>query len=93
MLDGGLPVDASEQALNAIRDKQCRFCTFRTVAKQVESRPTDRIDVSPDEFRELNPLEVAQRYLESEGKSGDELKELIEMMKKTIEQIEMEAAK
>ena len=93
MLGGGLPVDASEQALNAVRDKQCRFCTFRTMDKQVESRPIDRIDVSPDEFRELGPLEVAKRYLESEGKSGDELKELIEMMKKTIEQMEMEAAK
>ena len=88
-----MPVDSSEQAWNAIRDKQCRFWSFRSMDKQVESRPSDRIDVSPDEFRELNPLEVAQRYLESEGKSGDELKELIEMMKKTIEQIEMEAAK
>lgn len=88
----GLPVDATEQALKVAEDKQCRFCTF-LVTDQREASPQAQVfDVTPDEFRELGPLETARRYLDSEGIGGDGHDEMMEMMRQTIEQMNMEDA-
>ena len=89
----GLPVDASEQALKITEDKQCRFCTFLVVDDRDASRNATFVDITPDEFRELGPVEIARRFLESEGISGAEYTDLIKMMEETIEQMQMEDAK
>ena len=89
LLDEGLPVDATEQALRVTEGKKCRFCTFHVVDNQPQAGQHHLTDISPEEFRELQPLEIAARYLESEGIEDGEW---LEMMRHTIEMMNMEDA-
>ena len=85
----GLPPDCNERALNAAKGKKCRFCTFQLVD---ERQPGDRHqleDVSPEQLREMDPMEVTRKYLEGKGIPPEDY---MEMMKETIESLKMEDA-
>lgn len=62
-----LPIDCIEQAVAKTKDKKCRFCTFKFKAiKEVDSK-TVASDLKTFEFKETDPLEVAESYFRSIG--------------------------
>ncbi len=66
-----LPSDCEEQATNAITGKKCRYCTIKY--QRISDRtPVDSLSVlTAEEFLQLNPLEIAQRFFTSKGVSSD----------------------
>ena len=85
----GLPPDCNERAVAAAKGKACRFCTFLLVDERLPSDRHQLEDVTPDELRAMDPMEVARKYLEGKGIPPAEY---LEMMRETIEQLRMEDA-
>lgn len=83
----GIPPDANEQALGVARGKACRFCTFKIVEERRPDVSPQIVDITPDELRQLSPLEITRRYLLQRGLPTEEF---MEMMKQTITKIEEE---
>lgn len=79
-LNDGLPPDCSEKAANVVKGKKCRFCTFKRFENIQHKMSRDFEDISPDQLRDLSPLEVARRYMESKGFSKDLSDKYVEMM-------------
>ena len=88
--EGGLPIDANEQALEAAEGKACRFCTFNLVDTTHTARRTEQMDVTPDQLREMTPIDVAQKYLESKNMDPAQM---MEMMRETMNIMEEEEAR
>ncbi|MBO4658514.1 MAG: exonuclease SbcCD subunit D [Prevotella sp.] len=86
----GLPPDASEQALRVTHGKACRFCTFRIVDERRPGVSRESVDITPDEFRQMDPLEITRRYLLQRGLPTEEF---MEMMQQTLNMIEEEKAR
>ncbi|MBO4849717.1 MAG: exonuclease SbcCD subunit D [Prevotella sp.] len=86
----GLPPDCNERAINAAKGKKCRFCTFLLVDERDSAARRQLIDVTPDEFKAMTPVEVARRYLEGKGLPPEEY---IEMLQFAIETINEEKAR
>ena len=86
----GLPVDCSERALEAAKGKRCRFCTFHLLDERDEATKHQLIDVTPDEFLAMTPMEVARRYLEGKGLPPEDY---LKLLKITMENIEKENAR
>ena len=86
----GIPPDASEQALQVTKDKECRFCTFNVVEEQSSVTKKQAVDVTPDELRMLSPLEITHRYLLQRGLP---VEEFMEMMRQTLTMINEEKAR
>ncbi|MDE7437269.1 MAG: exonuclease SbcCD subunit D [Muribaculaceae bacterium] len=57
-----LPLHAREMVLEAIADKECRFCTFNIFRKEKTAIESEDNRLSVTEFREMAPIEVAQKY-------------------------------
>lgn len=57
-----LPLHAREKVLEAIASKECRFCTFNIFRKDSDVSETSERKLSVNEFREMAPIEVAQKY-------------------------------
>ena len=85
----GLPPDFNELALKAAEGKACRFCTYLLEDEGQRTMQNQLVDITPDELREMGPLEVTRQYLEGKGIPPEEY---LEMMAETIRQIEMEEA-
>ena len=83
----GIPPDASEQALGVARGKACRFCTFKIVEERRHAASHQIVDITPDELRQLSPLEITRRYLLQRGLPTEEF---MKMMEQTIMKIEEE---
>lgn len=92
LADEGLPHDAVEQALRATENKACRFCLFQKSAVRKQRSAEETFDVTPTEFLEMSPVELARRYLEFRG-DVDNVEELLDMMKETLDLMEMEKSK
>ena len=92
LADEGLPPDAVEQALRATENKACRFCLFQKSAVRKQRSAEETFDVTPTEFLEMSPVELARRYLEFRG-DVDNVEELLDMMKETLDLMEMEESK
>ena len=86
----GLPSDCNERALEAAKGKRCRFCTFHLLDERDNAARHQLIDVTPEEFLAMTPIEVARRYLEGKGLPPDDY---LRLLKITMETIEMEKAK
>ena len=82
--NNGLPVDCNERALKAVTGKRCRFCTFHLLDERDNATKLQQIDVTPEEFMEMTPMEVAKRYLESKGLPTDDYLGLLKMTLDTI---------
>lgn len=61
-IDDFLPIQAREKVLESIREKKCRFCTFNIFRKEVWGDDRTKTKVTVSEFREMEPIEVAQKY-------------------------------
>lgn len=71
-----LPPGAFETALSAVKDKKCRFCLINHHREPGENDLAEK-KFTVNEFKELDPLEVARMYVEeSGGRFDDELREM-----------------
>ncbi len=86
----GLPVDCNERAIKAAEGKKCRFCTFQLIDERDSTARRQLIDVTPDEFKAMTPIEVARRYLEGKGLQPDDY---ISMLQQAMDIIEEEKAR
>lgn len=57
-----LPMHAREKVLEDIKHKQCRFCTFNLFRKVYKDNRKEQQKLSVNEFKEMDPIEVACRY-------------------------------
>lgn len=64
--DETLPSDASWLADKATADKKCRFCIVKITRKKREI--SDAEAISGEEFRRLDPMEVARRFAADTGR-------------------------
>ncbi len=75
-VDGFLPGDAMRRGKDICESKNCKFCLINTHRKGDESADEARV-LSVNEFREIEPLEIACRYAKDIGMTFDgRLKEL-----------------
>ena len=89
-LNDGLPPDAAERAAKAAEGKACRFCTFKRFDNRQHTARQDHEDISPDQFREMTPLEVAGKYLEQKGFSAEKTRLFVDMMGQVVKQMNAE---
>lgn len=73
----------NDVARKAVEGKQCRFCIVNYKEIRKKTNEGEKREISIDEFLELNPVEIAQRYFEREGIEFDD--ELLEMFNEALE--------
>ena len=59
-VDRFLPHGSLERAVQAVKDKQCRFCEIKKTATIVESRHSTQLTV--EQFNKMLPIEVANQF-------------------------------
>ena len=64
--------------------------TFKRFDNRQHTARPDHEDISPDQFREMTPLEVAGKYLEHKGFSSEKTREYVSMMDQVIKQMNAE---
>ena len=60
LVDHYLPHGAQEQAVMAVKDKQCRFCEIRKTAMAAVARQA--VQMTIEEFNKMAPIDVADQY-------------------------------
>lgn len=83
----GLPADCHERARDAAAVSGCRFCTFKITDRPDGAERPAYADMTPDELKEMSPLDIAGQYLAGQGVdfAGYE-----DMMKDAIRRLEEE---
>ena len=72
-----LPPDANDEALQAVKEKKCRFCLINY--KREDGNKNIRKTLTVNEFKEESPIDIAGRYMESIGEKFDsEMKEMFQ---------------
>ena len=70
-VDQFLPTGAQEQAVQAVKDKQCRFCEIKKTATLPTARSSTMMTV--EEFNMKTPLDIANQYfIDKYGQPMDE---------------------
>lgn len=70
-VDQFLPSGAQEQAAQAVKDKQCRFCEIKKTATVTTARSSATMTV--EEFNRKTPLDIANQYfIDKYGQPMDE---------------------
>ena len=70
-VDQYLPTGAQEQAAQAVKDKQCRFCEIKKTATMPTARTSTTMTV--EEFNMKTPLDIANQYfIDKYGQPMDE---------------------
>lgn len=70
-VDQYLPAGAQEQAAQAVKDKQCRFCEIKKTATVTTARSSATMTV--EEFNTKTPLDIANQYfIDKYGQPMDE---------------------
>lgn len=72
LVDGRLPVGANDEAQQIAALKQCRYCLINAKRKDQVVPSSGFQAMTTTEFQQMTPMEVAQRYLESQGDVFDE---------------------
>ena len=83
-VDDFLPAEASQEAANLTKGKNCRFCLIHTHRKQKEKGSQKAMTVQ--EFQAESPIDIARRFAEDSGIVFDE--DLTEMFKEITEQLQ-----
>ncbi|MBR1803832.1 MAG: exonuclease SbcCD subunit D [Muribaculaceae bacterium] len=82
-----VPSDARDRAAAAVKDKACRFCTLNVTSNSPAT--TQHAQMSLEQFKQLNALEVAQIYILN--KTGQAMtQEQEDMLKDVITNLQME---
>lgn len=84
--DGNLPGNCNERILEAVRDKNIRFCYIN---RNVEEAGTEqkRVEYGVDEVQSKSPLDIAEQYYREtyQREMGDELKSMMaDVVKDTL---------
>ena len=89
-VDQFLPTGAQEQAAQAVKDKQCRFCEIKKTATMPIARAAAMMTV--EEFNRKTPLDIAKQYfINKYGLPMDE--QLQEMFTQVYESVKEEIRK
>lgn len=84
LVTDGLPVDSNERVQDAAEVAGCRFCTFKVTNKTNVADRQTCIDMTPDELKEMSPLDIAGQYMQEQGIAfetyEDMLKDVIRML-------------
>ena len=77
LTDSGLPADAIEVATTAAEESGCRFCTFKITRSTPLPSSAAYDDITPDELKEMSPIDIARRFLQQRGLPEDESIQLL----------------
>lgn len=84
LVTDGLPANCNERAQEAAEMSGCRFCTYKVTNKVEAADREAYIDMTPDELKEMSPLDIAGRYMQGLGIAfetyEDMLKEVIRLL-------------
>ena len=77
LTESGLPADAIEVATEAAEESGCRFCTFKITRSTPLPSSAAYDDITPDELKEMSPIDIARRFLQQRGLPEDESIQLL----------------
>lgn len=80
-----LPADCEEQAIAAVTDKKCLYCTIKYLRPNKENSLSERFDLRLDDFMDLKPTDVAMTLFKSLG-IGEETSKELQILIKEIEE-------
>lgn len=66
-IDDFLPLHAREKVMQVIKNKKVRFCTFNLFRKNLSKTDSSVPELTVNEFKEIEPLEVARRFAAETG--------------------------
>lgn len=81
-----LPAGAKEMAINVCKDKKCRFCIINCTKKRSGDFSDKTYTVQ--EFKALDPMDVAKQYIEEAGGCFDD--DLAGMFRQVLDEIKEE---
>lgn len=82
-IDDFLPTEATQEAVNLTKGKNCRFCLIHTQRKQKPKGSAKVMTVQ--EFQAESPIDIARRFAEDSGIEFDE--DLTEMFEEIANQL------
>ncbi len=82
-IESFLPTNANYEASAIAEKKNCRFCYIRTVRKQKDTKEAGQLSLQ--EFREGNPMDIARRYADDIGVEFND--EMFELFNEAMEDI------
>lgn len=82
--------NAADEAANLVKDKECRFCLIN-YKKRISGVSDETNKFTIREFKEIDPLEIAGRYIESQGDEFDD--SMAEMFKEALNQVKKELSR
>lgn len=86
----GLPANCNERAQEAAACAGCRFCTFKITNDAEVADKSQFADMTPDELKEMNPTDIAGRYMQGQGIPFEAYED---MLQEVIRRLEEEARK
>lgn len=84
----GLPTNCNELAHEAAAVSGCRFCTFKVTNQADEADRAAYIDMTPDELKGMNPMEIAERYMRGQGISFEAYEDMMKDVFRALEEEE-----
>lgn len=93
MQDENLPSDCQEIAINAMSDKQCRFCMIRLSRINTGDDDMEGMRFSREEFSRMTPVEVASRFFSSCGLTTPQTSEYLTLLSYLEEELKAEKAR
>ena len=87
-VDGYLPAGANDEAQQIVADKKCRLCLINSKRKVLRDHATsDQPTLTATELKQIDFIEVAKMYIESEGVTFDD--EMLEMLQEVKEMLNL----
>ena len=87
-VDGYLPAGANDEAQQIVADKKCRLCLINSKRKVLRDHATsDQPTLTATELKQIDFIEVAKMYIESEGVIFDD--EMLEMLQEVKEMLNL----
>ena len=87
-----LPADYNEQAANAARQKQCRFCTLQVHYETALNNPQLLQSITPLQLQDMSPAEVADKYMKALSVPQEKVQNFLEMIDEIQHEINQQQA-
>ncbi|MDE6652984.1 MAG: exonuclease SbcCD subunit D C-terminal domain-containing protein, partial [Muribaculaceae bacterium] len=89
-IDDFLPVEAKAEAATLTNGKQCRLCHINALRRTISKN--DGHQLSVQEFKETDPLEIAKRFAADTGiEFDDDLKQMFDEAVRMVREEERSA--
>lgn len=86
-VDGYLPIGANDEAKNIAESKACKLCYINSKRKEKEADSVRTKTFTTTELKQIDFMEVAQMYIESQGEVfDDDMKSMLEEVKELLNQ-------